>query len=141
VRLCPAERADAFPVIVVALAGITVLLLVAARFLPVLDLAPQCVFRAVTGVPCPTCGSTHAFVHLSRGEIGAALKANPLMTVSVLSGALYTTYLLFCSVAGILRLRVTLSRSESLLLRVLIVLLLLSNWFYLIRAARGHGQS
>jgi len=53
----------------------------AARFLPVLALAPLCPFRAATGLPCASCGMTHAFVHLSRGEVGAALLASPLGAV------------------------------------------------------------
>lgn len=40
--------------------------------------APACPFRALTGVPCPTCGTTHAAVAILHGEIGAAFAANPL---------------------------------------------------------------
>jgi hypothetical protein len=50
----------------------------AARFLPVLHTGLACPFRAVTGLPCATCGMTHAFVALARGEIGAAVAASPL---------------------------------------------------------------
>jgi hypothetical protein len=40
--------------------------------------ATVCVFRAVTGLPCPFCGGTTAAVHLGHGDIGGALRASPL---------------------------------------------------------------
>ena len=43
---------------------------------------PACPFRAITGVPCPTCGTTHAAVALLHGHVGAALAANPLATMA-----------------------------------------------------------
>ncbi len=51
-------------------------------WLAVAPLMPVCPFRALTGIPCPTCGTTHAAVALLRGRIGAALAANPLATVA-----------------------------------------------------------
>jgi hypothetical protein len=50
----------------------------AARFLPLLDLHLECPFRAVTGLPCASCGMTHAFVALSRGDLAGAWAASPL---------------------------------------------------------------
>ena len=50
----------------------------AARFLPVLDAGPECPFLAVTGLPCATCGMTHAFVALAHGDLAAAWAASPL---------------------------------------------------------------
>jgi hypothetical protein len=47
-------------------------------WLAVAPLMPACPFRQITGVPCPTCGSTHAAVALMHGRLGAALAANPL---------------------------------------------------------------
>jgi hypothetical protein len=49
----------------------------AARFLPVLDLGLECPFRALVGIPCATCGMTHAFVHAARLEVMQALRASP----------------------------------------------------------------
>ena len=37
-----------------------------------------CVFRAITGIPCPTCGTTRAATAFLNGEILAAFAANPL---------------------------------------------------------------
>jgi hypothetical protein len=50
----------------------------AARFLPLLALHSECPFRLVTGLPCATCGMTHAFVALAHGQPLAAWSASPL---------------------------------------------------------------
>lgn len=49
------------------------------------SLATVCILRAVTGVPCPLCGTTTAAVRLGRGNVLGALAANP---VTVLAGGL-----------------------------------------------------
>jgi Protein of unknown function (DUF2752) len=40
-----------------------------------------CVFRAVTGLPCPFCGGTTAAVRVGQGRLGAALVANPMVVL------------------------------------------------------------
>jgi hypothetical protein len=49
-----------------------------ARFLPVLALPYTCPARGLLGIPCATCGMTHAFVALGHGDLAAALQASPL---------------------------------------------------------------
>jgi hypothetical protein len=61
---------------------------VAARFLPVLQVRLACPFRVVTGLPCATCGMTHAFVALARGDLAAAGSASPLG--ALLAGAAWS---------------------------------------------------
>jgi hypothetical protein len=39
---------------------------------------PPCPFRAATGVPCPGCGMTRAFLLLAQLRLGEALAAHPL---------------------------------------------------------------
>ena len=38
---------------------------------------PPCIFRLITGVPCPFCGATTSFALLARGRFHPALLANP----------------------------------------------------------------
>ena len=39
-----------------------------------------CVFRSLSGIPCPTCGTTRAAAAFLYGDIAAAFTANPLAT-------------------------------------------------------------
>jgi Protein of unknown function (DUF2752) len=39
---------------------------------------PGCVFRAVTGLPCPFCGLTHSMMAWGQGDLGAVVAQNPL---------------------------------------------------------------
>ncbi|HTP28552.1 MAG TPA: DUF2752 domain-containing protein [Anaeromyxobacteraceae bacterium] len=61
-----------------AFAAIGVLSFLAARFMPLLQLHYVCPFKALTGLPCATCGMTHAFVYLAHGKLAAAARASPL---------------------------------------------------------------
>jgi hypothetical protein len=40
--------------------------------------ATLCLFRELTGLPCPFCGGTTAAVRLGHGRLGSALAASPL---------------------------------------------------------------
>jgi hypothetical protein len=44
-----------------------------------------CLFKKITGMPCPSCGSTHALVYLLQGKFGDAFAANPLGIVLALA--------------------------------------------------------
>ena len=50
-----------------------------------LALAPllrPCIFRSLTGIPCPTCGTTRAATAFLQGDLLAAFAANPLAAVT-----------------------------------------------------------
>lgn len=55
-----------------------------ARFIPVAVLIPfwGCMFREVTGIPCPGCGLTRVADRFAHFNVVGALKANPLGTVA-----------------------------------------------------------
>ncbi len=59
-------------------AAIAALSFLVARFVPVLAIPFTCPLRGLAGIPCATCGMTHAFVHLAHGEVRLALAASPL---------------------------------------------------------------
>lgn len=52
---------------------------------------PECMFKKITGYPCPSCGMTRAFCSISRGNFAAAFGYNILSFILypfVLAGAL-----------------------------------------------------
>jgi hypothetical protein len=69
-------------------AAIALLSFLVARFVPVLALPYGCPLKGMAGIPCATCGMTHAFVHLAHGDLGLALAASPLG--ALLAGAAWT---------------------------------------------------
>jgi hypothetical protein len=111
-------------------AAIGLLSLLVARFVPVLGLGPACPLRALAGIPCATCGMTHAFVALAHGDAGAAWQASPLG--AVLAGAVWVLAL-----ADLARLVVNrpLPAPGPRLARAAAaagVVLLLANWAWLV---------
>ena len=54
------------------LAGMVALVLTAVR------LKMPCLLRLVTGIPCPTCGMTRAWLSCFRLELGAAFTYHPM---------------------------------------------------------------
>jgi hypothetical protein len=113
--------------------GITAILaLVAARVLPVLDMAPACVFREIAGIPCPTCGATRSLVCLAHGDFSGALAMNPLAALTATGTLVY----FFCD-AGALLLRlpaltVSSSPREGTAAKSAALALIAANWLYLI---------
>jgi len=88
-----------------------------------------CLFRRVFGFNCPSCGVTRAFFAASRGEILTAIAYNPLMFVLTLIFFLYIFFQL------VLRRTVALicTKKEQNILFISFLLLLLSNWIYVIQ--------
>ena len=94
---------------------------------------PPCLFRSLTGLPCPTCGATHAVVALSRLDPAGALAANPLAAIGVLA------FLLGGLVAGVAALADHPLREPrwSPRVRMTAILAVFFNWVWLIVAASG----
>ena len=109
----------------------------AAVWLLGLDRIPLtlCVFKGLTGLPCPTCGSTRALGRLFGLDLTGALAMNPFTTVLaavVAAWALADVALLPRGVA----LGVRTSKTAGFTLRVGALLLFLANWVYLLAAGR-----
>lgn len=112
--------------------AIVLLALVAGRFLPVEQFLPACVFKGLAGISCPTCGSTHAVVYLSHGNVAGALAANPLLSAGAIIALLYFFYSLIARIFAVPRLSVSLSDREKDGVRVGVVVFVAANWIYLI---------
>ncbi len=114
--------------------GLAFLLLVAARLLPVMQFAPECVFRSITGLPCPTCGSTRSVVLLSHGHFCRAFAMNPAVTVAVLGAVFGFLYRIATLALELPEPAVRLSVPEKNFIRITAILVFLLNWIYLIKA-------
>ena len=112
--------------------GIVLLALLAGRFLPVRALAPSCAFKALAGMPCPTCGSTRSIVHLSHGDVASAFFMSPLVLAGALAALVYLLYSLVTFFFDVPRIVVSLSGKEKDRIRALAALLILVNWLYLV---------
>jgi hypothetical protein len=112
--------------------AIALLAIGAARIPQIITLPPSCAFKGLTGIPCPTCGSTRAVLHLSHGDILASLVFNPLTSLCFLAAVLYFLYSLVTLAPGIPRIGLAFSVEEKNALRIGAVMLVLMNWMYLI---------
>lgn len=94
---------------------------------------PHCTFKALLGIPCPTCGVTRAALALARLDVASALRVNPLATLfwlALVPGGL---------VAGVSTLAGRPPKEPRWdwrpVERLGLVLLIVANWAYLV--ARG----
>jgi hypothetical protein len=109
---------------------IAILALIAVRFLPVLELMPSCLFRAFTGIPCPTCGATRSLVHLVNGNLSASFGMNPAISLLMFAALLMFAHDVAALFSGS-RISLSLTPREATLIRAGAVVVLLANWAYL----------
>ncbi len=119
-------------------APIGAVILFAARFFP-FDRFPlgACPFRALTGIPCLSCGGTRslrAFTHLDLGE---AFAMNPLVAALGWIAAAYLAHAVGVWVFGLPRWRPSIPSARWRNgLRLAAVSALVLNWTYLLAAGR-----
>lgn len=65
-------------------AAVLVALALRPLWLLVAEALPHCRFRALTGLPCPTCGTGRAATAMLEGSLAEAFAANPLMSAAAL---------------------------------------------------------
>ncbi len=93
---------------------------------------PRCAFKAVTGFPCFTCGSTRAILALGRLELFQAFQFNPFITLACVAVPVWLgVALIRTTFASRLRLRLPV-RVKSVLL--LLAAAVIGNWIYLLLA-------
>jgi len=90
-----------------------------------------CYFKATTGHACLTCGSTRAFGHLARFDLGSAFAVQPLVTATVLF-VLAWGLLDAALMIGSKRTQVTLRGSARHVAGGVVIALAALNWIYLI---------
>jgi len=99
---------------------------------------PHCIFLAVTGHPCVTCGATRSAIAFFHADFWSAWKWNPLVSLFLSGLSIFDAYAFAILVVGAPRLRIVqFTPLEKRFTRLLAVILLLSNWIYLL--SRPHG--
>lgn len=113
--------------------GMALVALFVVRFFPVMTtLAPSCVFKGLTGIPCPTCGGTRAAVHLAHGGVLASLGMNPLAAIVLIFGILYFFYSALTFLFDIQRINLVITGHEKNAARLMLIATAAINWAYLV---------
>ena len=90
-----------------------------------------CLFKVMTGYPCPTCGSTRMVSSLINLDILSAFYWNPLLFlggIAFIAWGGYGFYMLFSGK----KIQVILTKKEALFLRMGLISLFILNWIYLV---------
>ncbi|HEX4638409.1 MAG TPA: DUF2752 domain-containing protein [Chthoniobacterales bacterium] len=99
---------------------------------------PHCAFLTLTGHPCLTCGATRCTIAFFHFDFVSALKWNPLVFAFLCALSIFDAYAAIVLVLRGRRLRVVqFTLSQKKFIRVAAILLLLSNWIYLLSRPRG----
>jgi hypothetical protein len=122
----PLPRLLVFPFGILAVGG---LILAWTRPALLLGMA-HCPLRDLTGIPCPTCGGTHAALALAHGRFATAFTANPLVAVGLVLLGLWLLWGVLATLVPPLRRQMTLSAREKRTARILAVLLLGATWIW-----------
>ncbi len=91
-----------------------------------------CLFRRLTGLPCPTCGFLRGTGAVLRGHPGLALRTNPLDALIILVVIPAAAVLGVARLARGAVLRVTLSRRERLVAWAVVLVAVAANWAYVL---------
>jgi len=90
---------------------------------------PPCGFYLATGLPCPTCGVTTAYVAAVHGEVWQAIKIQPVGAIA----ALATASLVVLSLAGVATAGVPvvrLSPRGAVVVTLLVMGVFVGSWLY-----------
>jgi hypothetical protein len=99
-------------------------------WLAVGPLLRPCVFRSLTGIPCPTCGTTRAAAAFLDGHLITAFAANPLAAAA---GLLFVVGAPLAALWALARWPVpVLPKPLPRWFRIAAVAIILANWAYII---------
>ena len=114
--------------------SIAALCVLAVKYLPIAHIAPSCVFRGMSGLPCPTCGTTRALLSMAKGNFIDAMTMNPLVVVLLTAAIASCLYSFVSLLFGTRRMTFSLSEREKDVMRITAVMIVLLNWGYLLYA-------
>ena len=93
-----------------------------------------CLFKHVTNIPCPSCGSTRSVLSITHGDILQALYINPLGIIVALIMLIAPVWIMFDIVAGKKTLSDFYRKTEVFLkktwIAIPLILLVIINWIW-----------
>jgi len=96
---------------------------------------PICLFHALTGRPCLTCGATRSAIAFFHAHFLAAFEWNPLAFLCYCALSLFNVYAFATVVMRTPRLRIVqVNPGEKKFVRGSVIALLVLNWAYLVLA-------
>lgn len=113
-----------------AIACLTALAIVWVAAGDSLPVHPVCLFRALTGIPCPGCGGTRVARLLLKGEFLQSVLLNPLAVFVCLCIPLLLILLFVDCVRKTDRVKRLLCRTWKPLPTVIVLVLILANWIW-----------
>lgn len=129
----PLQRLLVFPFGLLGLLGLAASRLATDQ---VLRLA-HCPLRDLSGIPCPTCGGTHAAVALAHGRLAEAFTSSPLVAGGLFLFSGWVAAGVFMTLVPAWRRELVLSEKEKRTARILAVLMVVSGWAWMIRQSSG----
>ncbi len=129
----PLPRLLVFPFGLLALFGLAASLFVPDKVL----LLAHCPLRDLTGLPCPTCGGTHAAVALAHGRPAEAFTTSPLVAGALVLFSIWLMAGLATTLVPAWRHELVLGPREKRTARFLAVLLVLWGWAWVIFRSPG----
>ena len=94
---------------------------------------PRCLFLAVTGFPCVTCGATRSAIAFLHGDFSSALRWNPLAFVALCGLIAFDLYAVIVLLGRMPRLRIVdWTITEKKVARIMVISLVALNWIYLL---------
>ena len=99
---------------------------------------PHCLFLSITGHPCFTCGATRCAIAFFHADFLSAWKWNPLVFVFLSGLSIFDAYAFAVLATRSARLRIVrFTPVEKQFVRSLVIILLVSNWIYLLSRPAG----
>lgn len=93
-----------------------------------------CLFKRVTGIPCPSCGSTRSLLYLIRFDLKDAIYANPIGLVLAFALLVFPVWVLYDIIAGKDSFYRFYGKMESFIRRrwvtISLICLIAANWLW-----------
>jgi len=94
-----------------------------------------CMFKSVTGIACPACGTTRSVIHLAHGHVQQAAWINPFGFIAILFLILIPGWLLVDLISKQKTLYGAYVRAEEIIktktwVYVPLIMIVLINWFW-----------